>query len=293
MIRATAEPGWDQCRFLTCSVLPVRIACNLRCPFCFSHTSVSALEHERVGWDDLDVESYYAASKAAGAARLVITGGGEPLLRPQAVVDLIRRGRPFFDEIACFTNGAALTPMLSAQLEDAGLSYLCFSRHAVEDADNRALMGARAPSLARFFEAAAGLKVRATCVMTRGAVDSREAVWRYIERLRPFGVAEFTFKHTYTAYPGSVFQNTAQDAWARAHQIEFDPFEGQGQIVGRLPWGPVIRRTRGVQVCHYREPTPSWELSQRLGRSLNLLSDGRVYASLEDRRSLLYQLGGC
>src|SRR5262245_50327620 len=95
--------GWGECRFLTCSVLPVGVACNLRCPFCFSKSSVSALRRERADWARLDVEGYYAFARERGATRLVLTGGGEPLLRPDDVVGLVARGRRFFDEVACFT----------------------------------------------------------------------------------------------------------------------------------------------------------------------------------------------
>ena len=34
-VREQDSEGWDDCRFLTCSVLPVRVACNLTCPFCY------------------------------------------------------------------------------------------------------------------------------------------------------------------------------------------------------------------------------------------------------------------
>jgi cyclic pyranopterin phosphate synthase len=283
------DPGWDRCRFLTASVLPVRFACNLRCPFCFSKSSISALDREE-SLRCLDVDAYYRFARERGATRLVITGGGEPLLRPDDVVDLVRRGRAVFDEIACFTNGTYLTADLARRLGDAGLSYLCYSRHAAADAANEALMGRGAPTLAAFFAAAGGLKVRATCVMAQGQVDGLAAARHYLSALRPFGVTEFTFKHTYVAYETSVFQGTAEDRWALSHQVEADPFAGTGEVVAALPWGPVIRRIEGLQVCFYREPTPAWEIENRLGRSLNLLSDGSVYASLEDRRSLLYRL---
>jgi cyclic pyranopterin phosphate synthase len=105
---------WQDCRFLTCSVMPVRFACNLACPFCFSKSSISTLAHDRADWSRLDVESYYAFARERGATRLVITGGGEPLLRADDVVDLIARGRAFFSEIACFTNGTFLTAALAA-----------------------------------------------------------------------------------------------------------------------------------------------------------------------------------
>ena len=286
----TAARDWHACRFLTCSVLPVRMACNLRCPFCFSRSSVSALRSDRVDWRTLDVAGYYQFARDRGATRLVITGGGEPLLRSEDVVYLIGLGRRFFDEVACFTNGTFLTRELSRRLRDAGLSYLCWSRHAVDDEENRLLMGEGAPRLSDLVEQAGTLRIRATCVMTRGNVENAAGVWEYIEEFREYGIEEFTFKHTYVAYEGSLFRNSAENAWAREHQVEGDPFVGQGEVVARLPWGPCVRRLRGVQVCFYHEPTPQWELTHQLCRSSNLLSDGAVYASLEETRSLLYRL---
>lgn len=282
--------AWEACRFLTCSVLPVRVACNLRCPFCFSKSSVSALKHDRTDWRALDVSRYYAFAKERGATRLVVTGGGEPLLRPNDVVYLVELGRRYFDEIACFTNGTFLKRDLAKRLTDAGLSYLCYSRHAASDDDNTRLMGEGALRLADFFDAAGSLKVRATCVMARGSVEDAAGVWAYIDALRPFGVSEFTFKHTYVAYEDSLFQNSAQNAWAGEHKVEFDPFGDEGDIVAALPWGPRIRRIRGVQACYYHEPTPQWERANRVCRSSNLLSDGSVFASLEDASSLLFRL---
>ncbi len=281
---------WQDCRFLTCSVLPVRFACNCRCPFCFSKSSVSALRHDTADWRQLDLERYFDFAREGGASRLVITGGGEPLLRVDAVLDIIRRGKPFFEEIACFTNGSVLTRGLARALAVAGLSYLCFSRHHFDEALNRSLMGSAAPSLGRFFDAAGGLTVRATCVMTRGHIDSEQSVARYIERLAEFVVRQFTFKHTYVAYERSVFAGSPEDCWAAEHRVTLDPFEGAGEIIARLPWGPAVRRIGEFQVCYYREPTPSWEKEHKTCRSVNLLSDGTVFASLEDQSSRLFRL---
>lgn len=285
-----SEASWHACRFLTCSVLPVRVACNLHCPFCFSRSSISALRHETMDWQGLDVASYYRFARARGAARLVITGGGEPLLRPDDVVHLVRLGREFFDEVACFTNGTYLTTELGRRLLDAGLSYLCYSRHHEDDALNRKLMGDGAPDVKDFLTAADPLTVRATCVMSSGHVDSPEAVWRYIDSLHALGIQQFTFKHTYVAYEQSLFQGSAENRWAAEHRVDFDPFAGCGTILGRLPWGPCIRHIGDIQTCYYHEPNPAWELQHQTCRSSNLLSDGSVYASLEDQRSLLYRL---
>jgi len=286
----TTHSNWEDCRFLTCSVLPVRYACNLHCPFCFSKSSISSLRREKTDWRSLDVADYYRFSRRKGANRLVITGGGEPLLRPDDVVYLVELGKKYFDEITCFTNGTHLTAELAARLVDAGLSYLCYSRHHENDEVCCELMGAGTPRLDEFFEAAGSLAVRATCVMARGYVDSRDRVNAYVQRLREYGVREFTFKHTYVSYEHSVFGASIENRWAIDHQVDFDPFANCGDTIAQLPWGPTIRSIEGCQVCYYYEPTPTWEKENKLCRSINLLSDGTVYASLEDASSQLYQL---
>jgi cyclic pyranopterin phosphate synthase len=286
----TRTKVWTDCRFLTCSVLPVRMACNLKCPFCFSKSSISSLKSDDVSWSELDLDRYFEFSRHSGATRLVITGGGEPLLRSDDVVSIVQRGRRYFKEIACFTNGTYLTADLSHQLADAGLSYFCYSRHHHEDGPCRRLMGAGAPALEDFVRAAGDIPIRATCVMTRGGIDSPDLVDRYIRELSGYGVRQFTFKHTYVAYTDSVFASSAANVWSREHQMEDDPFAGRGEILARLPWGPCIRRLGDNQVCYYYEPTPDWELENQLCRSINLLSDGNVYASLEDQQSLLFRL---
>jgi cyclic pyranopterin phosphate synthase len=286
----SGSADWRGCRFMTCSVLPVRLACNCRCPFCFSKSSLSALRHDSADWNSLDLEYYFTYARERGASRLVITGGGEPLLRAEAVLDIVRRGKLFFEEIACFTNGSLLTRELAIQLADVGLSYLCYSRHEFDDARNRQLMGDAAPTLSGFFAAAGDLTVRAVCVMSKGHVDSERVVWQYIDTLSGFGVRQFTFKHTYVAYADSVFAAAAEDRWAADHRVAFDPFAGQGEIIGGLPWGPKIRRIGEFQVCYYHEPTPAWEKEHQICRSVNLLSDGTVFASLEDQSSRLFRL---
>jgi cyclic pyranopterin phosphate synthase len=151
-------------------------------------------------------------------------------------------------------------------------------------------MGPTTPPLEAFCRAADGLKIRATCVMAKGYIDATAAVYDYMAALGCYGVTEFTFKHTYVAYEQSAFAGANENRWACDHQVQMDPFAKQGQVVARLPWGPVIRTIGRSQVCFYFEPSPSWEREHQLCRSANLLSDGRVYASLEDQRSLLYRL---
>ncbi|MDP2345189.1 MAG: radical SAM protein [Deltaproteobacteria bacterium] len=292
----SVDPGWDACRTLTCSVLPVRVACNCSCSFCFSKSSISSLASERIDFGDVDVERYYAFSKARGATRLVITGGGEPLLRPESVVDLVARARPYFDEVAVFTNAARLSRALAKTLSAAGVSYLCWSRHHDDDAINRSLMGADAPDAADVVAACLDLlPIRLTTVMAKGFIDDRAAAFRMMRQFQDRGIEQFTFKHTYVAWERSLFRDGDEDRWAAAHSVQQDPFDDDdGPAVLRLPWGPAIRDISlpngVVRAAFYFEPDPGWEKEHRLCRSLNLLSDGRVFASLEDTSSLLLQL---
>jgi pyruvate-formate lyase-activating enzyme len=282
---------WADCRYLTCSVLPVRMACNLSCKFCFSKSSISTLEQAGTKWTESQLERYFAFSRSLGASRLVITGGGEPLLRTDAVRTAVRVGGRFFNEIALFTNGVLLNRQLVRELVDSGLSYICFSRHHYAEEPNRALMGDAAITLEEFFNRVDGqVKVRAICVLCRGYIHSSEDVWKYVDALEPYGVREFTFKHTYVAYEHSVFGKSAENLWALDNQVQQDPFSGEGQVIAKLPWGPQIKKIGELQICYYYEPTPEWELKNLAGRSLNLLADGKVYGSLEDQRSLLFTL---
>lgn len=282
---------WRDCRFLTCSVLPVRMACPCECPFCFSRSSISSVAAEPVPWTSADLDAHVRWSAAKGATRMVVTGGGEPLLRPEACLRAIRAGARVFAEVTLFTNAVSLTRALADELRAAGLTYLCWSRHAAGDDANRELMGAAAPDADVVLAAVGDLPVRATCVMSTAGVADADAVWDYIDAFRDRGVRQFTFKHTYVARDRSLFTSSPANRWAQDHEIQADPFADRGEVIGSLPWGPTIRRIGEVQACHYYEPTPTWELTHRLARSSNLLSDGSVYASLEDRSSLLHRLG--
>jgi cyclic pyranopterin phosphate synthase len=289
-IEVAANP-WAKCHYLTCSVLPVRMACNLNCKFCFSKSSISTLEQDLDGWTEGELERYFAFSRAKGASRLVVTGGGEPLLRLEAVRTALNVGRRFFSEIALFTNGVLLDRKLAGELAGSGLSYLCYSRHHDADDRNRSLMGAAAPDLEEFFSRVDGqLKIRAVCVLCRGYVESADDMRRYVDRLENYGVREFTFKHTYIAYKQSLFGGSNQNVWARQNQVQQDACDIEGEIIASLPWGPKIKTTGELKLCYYYEPTPEWELQNQTGRSLNLLADGKVYGSLEDQRSLLFTL---
>ena len=95
--------GWDECRFLTCSVLPVRMACNLRCPTCFANSDVGRFasldEVERMLDTIVENEGY---------ADVVQFSGGEPTIHPRLIEILAMAKRKRIKAIMINTNGVRL-----------------------------------------------------------------------------------------------------------------------------------------------------------------------------------------
>ena len=227
---------------------------------------------------------------SAAQTRLVITGGGEPLLRADDVVRLVDRARRYFAEITCFTNGTYLTPELARRLGGAGLSYFCYSRHHEDGRPMPRADGADMRRLSKVLPRVGGLE--GACHVCHGAryVDTPAAVERYMSSLSRFGVREFTFKHTYVAYEARYFGGSPTERMGRGEPGQSRSVYGPGHGDRAAAVGTVIRRLDEFQVCYYYEPDPAWEKEHRLCRSINLMSDGWAYASLEDHRSRLFRL---
>jgi hypothetical protein len=68
---------------------------------------------------------------------------------------------------------------------------------------------------------------------------------------------------------------------------------GEWRRVNELPWGSPIYegkwRGHQLRIAAYTEPSLYWERFNGMARSWNLLSDGTVFASLEDDQSIVCQ----
>ncbi|MBY0457447.1 MAG: radical SAM protein, partial [Gemmataceae bacterium] len=293
---------WRDVRPRSLSVLPIARACQARCAFCFSHSSVSEdQEQGRLSLDRLDAAC--AASRARGAERLVVTGGGEPTLLPHAkLLEVVRTGARHFPKVVLITNGAALgtaTPQRRQEvLRDyhaAGLTVLALSRHSHDR--NAEIMGLEthservAGTWADHRAELANLSLRWVCVLQKGGVEDERSLRDYLTWAAGTGVGEVCFKELYVAVGAeSVYAGSGYNAWSSAHQVplarvvEFLRNNG-AEPVGALPWGsPVYRlRWRGheLTVAAYTEPSVFWERANGLCRSWNLMADGTCYANLE------------
>ena len=311
--RGEGSMDWDSCAPRTFSVLPIAMACQARCAFCFSKASASEAARQRPM--DLDLAMRWARrARKAGALRAVVTGGGEPTLMSAAgLEELCAMLSREVGKTMIITNGAAWGALgdaeLSARMEAlaaAGLARVALSRHGVGARAEARIMGIEAGA-ARVARAAAraGMAVRSICVLQKDGVDSAESIRAYVEAMAREGVSEICFKELYVS---SLSENrwapSRENQYAAERQAPLSMAIGALGAMGlsersRLPWGaPVLGGTvAGVEmsIAAYTEPSVGWELKNKEVRSLNLMSDGSCLASLEDPGSRLFldgQKGG-
>ena len=303
--REAGELGWADCRPRSFSVLPVARACQASCAFCFSKASAS----EAAGQGRLDPElarAWAREAAARGTGRAVITGGGEPTLRPLAeLAELCEALSAELGSTLLISNGARWGAMPGDELaralgtmRDAGLSRLALSRHGVGPDEEARAMGIRA-NAARVAQAArsAGLRTRSICVMQRGLVDDAASAERYARAMAAEGVSEVCFKELYVS-------SLSENPWAASKENEhcereqaplgaaIAACEAMGLArAAELPWGAPVYEGEvdglAMSIACYVEPSVGWEQSRKVARSWNLFADGSCLASLEDPRSAL------
>jgi hypothetical protein len=290
--------SWAACRPRSFSVLPVVRACQARCAFCFSKASVSELARQPT-LTLATVAAWARRSRARGAERAVITGGGEPTLLPRETLrGLVATLATQFPTTLLITNGAVLDLGRLTELRAAGLTTLGVSRHGLTPDGDERVMGLRVDAglLARAGREL-GLRTRAICVLQRGGVEDARGVTAYLERSAAEGFAEVCFKELYvSSLSENRWAGSAVNAYARTHQVPLkvvlEGLDGLGFVrTASLPWGsPVFEGTvrgRTMRVAAYTEPSVGWERSHGLARSWNLMADGACVASLEDPGSVL------
>lgn len=239
----------------------------------------------------------------------MITGGGEPgLVRPAILKEMIAAGHDALGKVILITNGHHLAKQQPDALAEtlksyaqAGLSVLAVSRHHHDDDVSAKMMNLRTnvADIAAAWHAGAvkwpTLKLRYTCVLQRGGIDSQNALTAYVDWAATQGIEEICFKELYVSTSvESVYHRHAANAWSLANQVplslvlEFATRNGFTET-GRLPWGvPVFSgewRGRKMQFVAYTEPSLLWERANGIARSWNMMADGRCLVSLEDRGS--------
>ena len=291
------------------SLLPVATGCQAKCAFCFSHSSISHDQRQR-SLSPSHIRTLLAAAKQRGAERAVITGGGEPgLLPPHKLLEMISLCAAHYPRrVTLITNGYFLSSLEEPErvqalrsLWDAGLSVLSVSRHGLDEENNAQIMKlrTRADELAHTVKNTSehSLRLRWVCVLQRGGVQDVSTLEKYLDWVVSTGASEICFKELYVSTSHeSVYHSSAYNQWSLENQVslslihDFAHAHGFAQV-DALPWGSPIfdGKWRGhpLKIAAYTEPSVFWERTYGLARSWNVLADGIVYASLEDKQSQL------
>ena len=287
------------------SYLPIAQGCQAACSFCFSKASVSD-DVKAAGLNFDRLKNQLEIAKAAGAERAVITGGGEPTLLPEKkLFKVIENMRGYFEKVVLITNGYWLTKkeeidrQRSIQLlADSGLSILALSRHHFDDDINRQIMnlGINIESVLRtLVNLSTGITPRLICVLQKGGIENEADIEEYLKFAAKNKVDQVCFKELYVSTSTeSHYHSYESNKWSRDNQVSLsvltDYLESRpSKIISRLPWGAPVYETevngRTIKAAAYTEPSLYWERSQGLARSWNIMSDGTVLASLEDKDS--------
>lgn len=297
----------------TLSILPVTQACQARCQFCFSESSISA-EMEKHKIDFVSYEKLCRKAKERGAERLVITGGGEPgLLAAEDLNRLLEIGAASFSKTVLISNGIFLSShdeeTIREKLEtliEAGLTILALSYHHHSPRQNEAIMGvtSKIPHLLKTIRNLRStsvliktLKVRLVCVLQESGICNEAEILNYLKFAQEHDVFEVCFKELYVASTiESMYANSPENTYSQHNRVPLSVLTRMAEKrnwskMAELPWGSPIYRVhengRWIDVAAYTEPSVGWERHHGIARSWNLLSDGRCYATLEDARSLI------
>jgi pyruvate-formate lyase-activating enzyme len=290
------------------SLLPVALACQAKCPFCFSKASVSS-DQSAAKPDWTMIRAWLDSARARGAERAVITGGGEPtLLDKPMLLQLVSACATEFAKVVLITNGHVLAsaPMpeqierLSA-LYAAGLRVLAISRHHHDPDQSQRLMNLNIPveALVRTWREHHNrwpeLRLRLICVLQKNGVENDRTLEDYLSWASQQGVEEICFKELYVSTSAeSVYHDRVANDWSRRHQVPLSLVTGFSdrhgfKVESRLPWGAPVYGSRWLgrllRIAAYTEPSLFWERAHGIARSWNVMADGRCHVSLEDRAS--------
>ena len=181
-----ASAGTSRNRHIGQVILGISRECAYRCAHCYEHRNLqggSAVPLER--WTEV-----IGQLQDAGVGVIVLSGG-EPMLRFEGVLELLRRADKDRSEFHLHTSGDGVTPERARALKAAGLAVAAVGLDDVDEARFDALRGApgayqRACSALRSFSEA-GLLACTNLCLTPGFVRSG-GLPRYLELVWGLGV---------------------------------------------------------------------------------------------------------
>lgn len=294
--------NYDELKPRSLSYLPIKIACNAKCKFCFSKSSISI--NRRLNLFEIDrLDLICQKAKEKGATRFVLTGGGEPLLFGLSnLYHTLTVSSRYFDNNLMISNGKEFEKYSLdeiKQLKQSGLSRVAISIHHYDLNKNKNIMQLDVDyrSVVEKLKQA-GLKVRFICVIQKEGVANSKDVEKYIQFALTHHVNEICFKELYVSTAvESEYYKTDANLYCINNQISLSIITdycetiNPSKIVVKLPWGAPVYNVNmngyQVSVAAYTEPSVGFERNHGIARSWNIMADLSCFVTLEDENSKL------
>jgi cyclic pyranopterin phosphate synthase len=258
--------------------------CNLACVFC--HMEGQPQSTEELPADQ--IESIVRAGARHGITRVKLTGG-EPTLRSD-VLEIVRRIRPYVQELSMTTNGLRLVE-LAAPLKSVGLDRVNVSLPSLDPTTYKELTGvdgvARVTAGIRAAAAAGLAPIKLNVVALDGLTSAAASVDRLLSFAQEVGawVQVIEFENVRGRVDPSVYRRLhselgrlSEDAAARAFRIDRNRLHDRPQFTFVAHDRPVT-----VEVV---QPVENPAFCMACHR-LRLTSDGRLKGCLMTNEGLV------
>jgi MoaA/NifB/PqqE/SkfB family radical SAM enzyme len=181
-----ASAGTPRNRYIGQVILGISPACTYACAHCYEKGNLR-------GADTIPMERWSEVIRQVqeAGAGVVVLSGGEPMLRFDTVIELLRRADKDRSDFHLHTAGNGVTPERARALREAGLRVAAVGLDDVDEARHDRLRGSpgafrRAVAALEHF-ASAGLLACTNLCLTRELVRSG-GLWRYFDLMKDLGV---------------------------------------------------------------------------------------------------------
>lgn len=253
-------------QYRTFSVVVGTMACNARCPFCVARmTPTFGLGNKPTEIDWVAFQKACRLARDGGCETVMLTGNGEPTLFPGQIRAYLESLKGYgFSNVELQTNGI---PIAEAKLfgddelsawSNLGLKLIAISVAHFDPEKNRQIF---LPHRQSYIDLPAliarlrghGIRVRLTCIMARGFVDSSAELVKMLAFAREHGVDQVT------ATPVNIPQESRDEIalrWTQKHYLRPEEMEDirsylavHGRILSSMKHGAVVYEVNGQNLC--------------------------------------------
>ncbi len=242
----------------------VTYRCNLQCPYCYNPLDLAAYGRE------MDVAAWERIIDQAAELGImqIHFSGGEPTLRPDLVISLIRRARSYELYTNLITQGTFINEELLKRMLDAGLEHMQISLQAAQPKMADYIAGTKVherklESFKRVLQRE--LAVTLNCVLHRSNIDEVEDIIALAEHL---GVRRLELA------------NTQFYGWAYKNRFALVPTKSQVERAKAAVTAAQTRLRGRMEITHvlsdYYEQFPKPCMSGWARQFMTVTPDGRV-----------------